>query len=161
MISYIGIDLGQKGALTIQSKLAGSKPTWEIYPFYARHNDETRQRTLTENDFYNLFASITNRSPECYVTIERPVFMPKNGKKAVAGLHEHFGLIKGMLIGLGITSFWFPTPMQWKKEVGAPGNDKDQMLVKASQLTKAPNLSPITADSVLICEACRLRFRDS
>jgi len=71
------------------------------------------------------------------------------------------GLIKGMLIGLGITSFWFPTPMQWKKEVGAPGNDKDQMLVKASQLTKVPNLSPITADSVLICEACRLRFRDS
>lgn len=160
MISYIGIDLGQKGALTIQSKLPGSKPTWQIHPFYVRHGNETRQRTFTEVEFYDLFAYTILRSPECYVTIERPVFMPKNGKKAIASLHESFGLIKGMLIGLGVTSFWFPTPMQWKKEVGAPGSDKDKMLVKASQLTKAEFLSPITADSVLICEACRLHFRD-
>lgn len=158
MITYIGIDLGQKGSLTIQSKLPGSKPVWTIYPFFQRHGDETRQRTLTEQEMYELLRSIV-RSSESFVTIERPVIMPGNGKKAICSLHENFGLIKGMLIGLGVTSFWYPVPMQWKKVVNAKGSDKDKMLVLASRLTKAPKLSPITADSVLICESCRLHFQ--
>lgn len=160
MISYIGIDLGQKGAVTVQSKLPGCKPAWEIYPFFARHNDETRQRTLTDNEMYELFKSIVTRS-ECFVTIERPMFMPGNGKKAIGVIHEGFGLVKGILIGLGIDSFWFPTPQQWKKLVNAPGKDKDRMLVLASRLTKTANLSPVTADSALICEACRIHFNSN
>lgn len=158
MISYIGIDLGQKGSITVQSKLPGSKPTWNIYPFFTRHNEETRQRTITEQELYQLLHTIVARS-ECFVTVERPMFMPGNGKKAIAVIHENFGLMKGILIGLGIDSFWFPTPMQWKKLANAPGKDKDRMLVLASRLTKTANLSPITADSVLICEACRLHFQ--
>jgi hypothetical protein len=157
MISYIGIDLGQKGAITVQHKLPASKPTWEIFPFYQRHGEETRMRTLLESEFYDLLFNIVNRS-ECYVTIERPMMFSK-GLKAVASLHEHFGLTKGILIGLGVTSFWYPTPVQWKKLVKAPGSDKVQMLKNASKITKARNLSPETADSVLICEACRLHFQ--
>lgn len=157
MISYVGIDLGQKGAVTVQSKLPGSKPTWHIHPFFARHKEETKQRTLTENELYNLFHSIVTKS-ECFITIERPMLFSK-GTKAIASLHEQFGIAKGILISLGISSFWYPTPQQWKKIANAPGNDKDKMLVKASRLTKASNLSPITADSVLICEACRLHFQ--
>lgn len=156
MIRYIGIDLGQQGSLTVQSKLPGSKPYWTIYPFHQRHGDETRQRTLLEVEMFQLIADLTSKA-ECYVTIERPMFISK-GTKAIASLHEQFGLIKGMLHAKGVTSFWYPTPMQWKKLVNAPGKDKDKMLVLASRITKAPKLSPITADSVLICEACRLHF---
>jgi hypothetical protein len=158
MISHIGIDLGQKGSVTVQSRLAGMKPQWDIYPFFQRHGEETKQRTLTDREIYSLLKKIVKTSPECYVTIEHPVFMPTNGKKAIAGLFENFGFFKGVLIGLGVSSFWFPTPRQWKKTVSAAGNDKDKMLVFASRLTKSPNLSPVTADSVLICEACRLHF---
>lgn len=158
MISYIGIDLGVKGSITVQSKLAGSKAVWSIYPFYTRHNEETRQRRLTETELLELLKSIVIKS-ECYVAIERPIFMPGNGKKAIAVLHENFGFIKGVLSALDVSSFWFPTPVQWKKVVNAPGKDKDKMLVQASKLTRAENLSPITADSVLICEACRLHFQ--
>jgi hypothetical protein len=158
MISYIGIDLGQKGSITVQSKLPGAKATWSIHPFFVRHGEETRQRTITDSEQYTLLKSLVLRS-ECYVTIERPMMIPGNGKKAISVLFENFGLMKGMLIGLGITSFWFPTPMQWKKIANAPGKDKNKMLVLASRITKAPNLSPVTADSVLICEACRLHFQ--
>ena len=158
MISYIGIDLGQKGSITVQSKLPGSKATWSIHPFFTRHGEETRQRTITDIEQHKLLKSLVSRS-ECYVTIERPMFIPGNGKKAIAVIHENFGFIKGVLISLGVSSFWFPTPQQWKKVVNAPGNDKDKMLVLASRLTKVSNLSPVTADSTLICEACRLHFR--
>lgn len=158
MISYIGIDLGQKGSITVQSKLPGSKATWSIHPFFTRHGEETRQRTITDIEQYKLLKSLVSRS-ECYVTIERPVLMPGNGKKAIASLHENYGLVKGILIGLGVSSFWYPTPMQWKKIANAPGKDKSKMLVLASRLTRTSNLSPETADSVLICEACRLHFR--
>lgn len=160
MIGYIGIDLGQKGAISVQSYLAGDpKPYWQIFPFYARHFDETRQRSLTEFEIYTLLKTIISKTGDCFIAIEHPVFMPTNGKKAISVLHENFGLMKGILIGLGIESFWFPKPIQWKKVVSAKGSDKDKMLVLASRVTKAPNLSPITADSVLISEACRLHFR--
>lgn len=157
MIRYIGIDLGQKGAITVQSKLPGSKPYWAIYPFFRRHNDETKQRTILEDEMLGLISDLCSKS-ECFVTIERPMLFSK-GTKAIASLHENFGLIKGMLHAKGVTSFWYPTPVQWKKLANAPGNDKDKMLVLASRVTKAPNLSPVTADSVLICEACRLHFK--
>jgi len=85
--------------------------------------------------------------------------IPGNGKKAIASLFQNYGLVKGILTGLGHTDIWTPTPMQWKKVANAPGKDKTEMLVKASKIAKAPNLSPITADSVLICEACRLYYQ--
>lgn len=157
MISYIGVDLGQKGAITVQSKLPGSKPTWSIHPFFMRHGEETRMRTLLPSELFELLKSITSRS-ECFVTIERPMMFSK-GLKAVASLHEHYGLVRGMFQGLGVPEFWTPTPVQWKKVVSAPGSDKVKMLKIASKLTKAQHLSPETADSVLICEACRLHFQ--
>lgn len=157
MISYIGIDLGQKGAITVQSKLPASKPTWKIYPFFMRHGEETRMRTLLDHELFDILKDIVRRS-ECFVTIERPMMFSK-GLKAVASLHEHYGLVRGMLQGLGIVQFWTPTPVQWKKIVSAPGSDKVKMLRIASKITKAEYLSPETADSVLICEACRLHFQ--
>lgn len=158
MISYIGIDLGQKGAISVQSKLAGFKPTWSIYPFHARHNEETRKRTLTDQELFETLKKIISTSGETFITVERPVFVPSNGKKAIAVLHENYGFVKGALQGLGVSTFWFPTPMQWKKVAQAYGNQKSKMLKQASNLCKSPNLSIDTADSVLICEACRLRF---
>lgn len=157
MISYIGIDLGQKGSITVQHKLPASKATWEIFPFFKRHGEETRMRTLLESEMYDLLAGIVGRS-ECYVTIERPMLFSK-GLKAVASLHQHYGLVQGILLGLGVSEFWNPTPVQWKKLANAPGSDKVKMLKLASKLTKAQYLSPETADSVLICEACRLHFQ--
>jgi len=159
MIGFIGIDLGQKGALTLQTKLPGQKPKWTIYPFFTRHGEETRQRTILEIELYELLKNITRVCPNLYIAIERPMMIPGNGKKAIASLFQNYGLVKGILTGLGHTDIWTPTPMQWKKVANAPGKDKTEMLVKASKIAKAPNLSPITADSVLICEACRLYYQ--
>lgn len=157
MISYIGIDLGQKGSITVQHKLPGSKPTWSIHPFFKRHGEETRMRTMLDTELHELLASVVSRS-ECFVTIERPMLFSK-GLKAVSSLHEHYGLVRGILLGLGVSEFWNPTPVQWKKLANAPGSDKVKMLKIASKLTRAQYLSPETADSVLICEACRLHFQ--
>ena len=158
MISFIGIDLGLKGAITTCKVLPIGKPVFEIYPFYCHHNEETRLRTITENELYDLFLKICANAGQIFCTIEHPVFMPLNGKKAIASLHENFGLVKGMMIGLGVNNFWLPKPVTWKKVIDAHGNDKSEMYLKAKKYTKHLKLNTDTADSTLICMAGKKHF---
>lgn len=158
MISYIGVDLGQKGAITIQSKLPGSKYQFDIIPLWAHHGG-TRLRAPTENEMYDIIRNILKRSGETYVAIEHPIFMPLNGKKAIASLHENFGLMKGLMIASGASHFWYPKPREWKTLTKANGDDKSAMTKFAARLTRHKNLNDMTSDSVLISEACRLHFK--
>lgn len=157
MITFVGIDLGQKGAVTTCTVLPCVKPKFEIYPFYAHHGG-TRLRTMTEQELYLFFQKICSSAGQILCTIEHPVFMPLNGKKAIASLHENFGLVKGILIGLGVTEFWFPKPVTWKKEINAQGNDKSDMYLIARKYTKHKLLNTDTADSTLVCLAGKKHF---
>jgi hypothetical protein len=157
MINFIGIDLGKKGAATVCKVLPIGKPSIEIYPFYCHHNEESAMRTITEEELYLLFQKICYGA-QVFCTIEHPVFMPLNGKKAIASLHENFGLVKGMMIGLGVTNFWLPKPVTWKKVIDAHGNDKSVMYTKARKFTKHLKLNTDTADSALICMAGKKYF---
>jgi hypothetical protein len=159
MIQFIGIDLGQKGALTVQRKIPGSKIRITIYPFWDRHGG-TRQRTLMDHEFIKLFETVLSNG-ESYVAIEHPIFMPMNGKKAIASIHEAFGLVKGICMAFGADHFWFPKPREWKAVVNAPGNDKSKMTKIAARICTSQHLNDLTSDSVLISEACRLHFQTS
>lgn len=159
MISYIGIDLGIKGAICVQSKLAFNKPTFSLYPFWDRFGG-TRLRTILEEELAELLGEIIAKSGETFVTVEHPIFIPgKSPQKVIASMHEKFGLTKGILLGLGVTGLWFPKPTQWKKVTGTPGSDKDKMFQYARKLMKHEHLNAITADAVLISEACRIHFK--
>jgi hypothetical protein len=154
-VRYVGIDLGQKGSVSVQVKRAFKKSTLEIYSFWDRFGG-TRLRTATEAEIYDIIQRAAPPNCQCYIVIERPMFISK-GMKAVASLHENFGLIKGMLLPMGHQT-WFATPQQWKKEAKAPGSDKTKMMDKAFHLFKHDGINKETADSVLISEACRLYF---
>ena len=158
MISYIGIDLGQKGCIAVQSKLSINKPKLHVVPFW-QHWNGTKLRPPTEQEIYETLRELLSRSGDTYVCIEHPVFIPANGKKAVASLHENFGFIKGCLMALGATSFVYPKPLTWKKLTGAPGSDKSKMVRFAQRLFKHPGINELTADAVLISEYCRLYFK--
>lgn len=157
MIQFIGIDLGQKGAITVQSKIPGSKLQVKIYPFWHRHGG-TRQRTLLEHELVDLLETILKRG-QSYVAIEHPIFMPMNGKKAIASIHENFGFVKGVCLAMGAEHFWYPKPREWKTLVKAPGDDKSVITKIASRIVQSPELNDSTSDSVLISEACRLHFK--
>lgn len=159
MIQFIGIDLGQKGALTVQRKIPGSKLKITIHPFWHRH-DGTRQRTLLDHEIATLLENTLSKG-QSYVCIEHPIFMPMNGKKAIASIHENFGLMKGLCLAYGADHFWYPKPREWKTLVNAPGNDKSKMTKIASRICTSPELNDLTSDSVLISEACRLHFQTS
>lgn len=158
MITYIGIDLGQKGAIAYQSKLSFGKPKLTVVPFWDRWGG-TRLRPPTEQELCDTVVEILRTSGDTYVCIEHPVFMPLNGKKAIAGLHEHFGFMKGLFSALGVTSCYYPKPVTWKKLVNAPGSDKHKMTKLAQRLYKNPSINDMTSDAVLISEACRLYFK--
>jgi hypothetical protein len=159
MISYIGIDLGLKGAICVQSKLAFHKPTFSLYPFWDRFGG-TRLRTILEEELVTLLEGIVNKSGESFVTIEHPIFLPgKSPQKVIASMHEKFGVMKGILLTLGVQGMWFPKPMQWKKVTGTPGSDKDKMFQYARRIMNHEHLNAITADAVLISEACRIHFQ--
>jgi len=157
MITYIGIDLGQKGGLTKIAKLPMQSPIWTVTPFWDRYGG-SKLRRPTEHELYKILDDATHLAGDIYVTIEHPIFVPTTGKKAIASLHEAFGYVKGILTGLGVASLWCPTPQQWKKTTGAHGNDKTKMLELAQRITKHHGLDINTCDSVLIAEACRIHF---
>jgi hypothetical protein len=154
----IGIDLGQKGAIAVQTKAPFKPMTLEIFPFWDRHGG-TRLRAATDEELVMILRKVLMVPGERFVAIEHPILMPKNGKKAIAGLFEHFGLIKGVCTALLVDQIWLPTPRQWKKEASAPGSDKAKMMSMAQKLFKSVPISEMTADAVLISEACRLHFR--
>jgi hypothetical protein len=160
MMKYVGIDLGQKGAIAVQTKKPFSKPTLEIFPFWGRHGG-TRLRTLTDEELVRTVQSVVALDVnEIFVTIEHPIFMPVNGKKAIAGMFKHFGILLGVCHAHYVDQLWIPKPTQWKKETGAHGSDKFAMAALASNLFKNPMIDELTADAVLISEACRLHFKD-
>ena len=159
MLKFIGIDLGQKGAIAVQSKLPFTKTTLEIFPFWQRFGG-TRLRTATEQELLEFIKTSASGAGEVYVTVEHPVYVPSNGKKAIGVLHQNFGFVLGALGALGLDSLWLPKPVQWKKTTGFKGKDKGQMLQFAQRLFKNSSITELTADAVLISEACRLHFKD-
>jgi hypothetical protein len=160
MLRYIGIDLGQKGSISIQKKPPFKKPTLELHWFWGRHGG-TRLRTMGEDELADLLREVFDSPAETYLTIEAPVFMPLNGKKSIASMHWYYGFVVGMAKAFNIESIWCPTPNQWKKEASSPGKDKTKMVKLATRLFKHPLINVETADSVLISEACRLKFRNA
>lgn len=158
MIKYVGIDLGQKGAICVQSFLTVGKPKIKIYPFWNRFGG-TRLRTILDYELLDTLSEIVHNSGETFVTIERPIFVPGCRIQAATKMSENYGLLRGMLLGLDVSEIWTPTPQQWKVPVSARGSDKSKMLKIASRITKDPELSLLTADAVLISEACRLHYR--
>lgn len=132
MIKYIGIDLGHKGSLSIQSKLAFHKPTLSIFPFWHRHSG-TKCRSATIEELIELFKSEILSSGESYIAIEHPVFMPKNGKKAIASMFYNYGVALGLCKAFDLTGIWTPTPREWKAITKTPGSDKSKLTVHRNQ----------------------------
>lgn len=160
MLKYVGIDLGQKGSIAVQKKMPFKKPTLELFWFWGRHGG-TKQRTMTEDELAHLLRQVLDSPAETYLAIESPMFIPGNGKKAIASMNWYYGFVLGTAKAYGVDSIWVPTPRQWKVEASAPGKDKQMMVKYANRLFKDPLINSETADSVLISEACRLRFRNA
>lgn len=156
MIHYIGIDLGQKGSLTIISQNVFKKTTTQIFSFWGRF-EGTKLRTMTELEYLELLQGIQKYGGEFFVAIEHPVFMPVSGKKSTASMFNNFGLMRGLILGLDFTdNIYCPTPREWKALVKAKGSDKNVMAKLASKrFPKLKGITAETADSVLIAEACR------
>lgn len=154
MLTFAGIDLGQKGAITVISELPGMKRSIEVFSFWGYFGG-TRLRTATEDELVKGVREIMAHASEAYVAIEHPVFMPRNGKKAIAGLFHNFGFIKGIFHGLSVAEVWTPKPAQWMKLIGASKNKTANLRLARKLYPKLSTLTLDNSDSVLIAEICR------
>jgi hypothetical protein len=158
MLTYIGVDLGQKGGIAVYTELAGMRKSMKVFSMWDYHGG-TALRTATQVEIKDALKQMTKGSSEIYACIEHPVFMPGNGKKAIAGLFENFGFFQGLLLSYDVQELWTPTPRAWQKVVKGASSDKTKNLVMARKLYSATkDLTKDNSDAILICHACKVIY---
>lgn len=158
MLTYIGVDLGQKGAIACYSDLGGFRKEFSIFSNWEYHGG-TKLRTATDKEIYEALSTMLKGASEIYAVIEHPIYMPGNGKKAIAGLFNNFGFMRGLLTAYNVQELWLPKPRQWQKVVGASSNKTRNLTMARKLCPKLKNLTKDNSDAVLICHACRLIYQ--
>lgn len=120
--------------------------------------------TFGKDDYYTIseaiYEALDNTQYKSYDAIlEKVHAMPKQGVVSTAHLMENYGIMKGMLIALGIPFKEIP-PQKWMKVLGIPPRakteTKDQWKKRLIQLAKqllpseSSNITKETADALLM-----------
>ena len=160
--TYIGIDPGVSGAIAV---LVGG--TASAYDMPVATVGKTRKRSevlegqIVERvqwalDFSARFAG----PPQIVCWIEQVSAMPGQGVSSMFGFGVSYGIVRGVVAGLGIRCE-LVTPQAWKKHFGLIGADKDAARAVASRLFPSTSLARKKdvgrADALLIAEYGRAR----
>lgn len=149
-LTYIGIDPGVSGALAV------IHPDGEVslYDMPTALVGKTRKRSeVVEGQLRFLLA--LEADPGCVCFIEQVSAMPGQGVSSMFGFGVSYGIVRGVVAGLGIRAE-LVTPQAWKKHFGLLGADKDAARAVASRLF--PNVSLARkkdvgrADALLLAE---------
>lgn len=152
MVSFIGIDPGQSGGLSIH---IGTQVT--AFKFTNK----------TPMDIYQIFKSV--RIDGCIALIERVASSPQMGRASAFTFGEGYGFLKGILTALEIP-FEYVNPNTWqtflkcrtgvkdrkgnvvRDKQGRPKHDKNVTKQKAQELFPHLKITHAIADALLIGE---------
>lgn len=151
MKAYLGIDPGQRGGLAV---VVESGELREHIPM-----PKTRKGVLAE------IAILDAKYKRLVVGVEKAQSMPKQGVVSVANYMREYGVIIGLVMGLGLPYHEIP-PAMWKRELfkgQAEKKGKHVAIVLAENLFPDIMLTPGLcrnpqdgiAEAALIAEYCR------
>lgn len=137
MTTYIGIDPGASGGIAWIDVDSGYDPFVHV-----------QKMPETEADTKELLSNILGSQVFCL--IESVHSMPKQGVASSFKFGRNYGLLRGLLIGLGIP-FDEVSPQKWQKAMGClTHGDKNVSKAKAQQLYPHLKITHATADALLI-----------
>lgn len=146
MTTWIGIDPGASGGIAMLYKDFA-----EVYPM-----------PKTEADVRHLLFSIP---PSTRAVIEAVHSFPGQGVASSFAFGRNYGLLRGILHGLGIP-FDEVSPQRWQKALNIPPRDKkknesktefkNRLKAKAQQLYPQTKVNLATADALLIARYAQL-----
>lgn len=148
---YLGIDPGQNGGI---ARLC--------------HRDVIAvPMPITEGDIWGwLFSYASPRAQRVFAIIEKVHSMPKQGVSSTFKFGVSYGGLRMALVGIGVP-FEEVTPQVWQKALSIPRRKKtettaqwkNRLKAKAQQLFPRVEITPKTADALLIAEYCRRKHR--
>lgn len=142
---YVGVDPGVSGAIAI------------IEPNRALTVAAFKDRT--EKEIFQLFKNTLQGPYPPTVHLEQVGSLPKDGAQAMFTFGRNYGLLRGVMTGLGIPFEEVP-PQVWQRAFGLGGKFKTKPLRKTAHFQKAQQLFPQydftkpMADAVLLAEHC-------
>ena len=152
---FIGIDPGQKGALSIISHYHYDDNKF-IHVIDMPLFPSKEINTIGVREFFSV---IISRESICY--IEKAQSMPRQGVTSTFNYGQGYGKLKAVLEILGI-SYQEISPQLWKKEFSLIKKDKKDSVTVAMKLfpeitfkTPKGRLLDGRAESLLIAEYCR------
>jgi cytochrome oxidase Cu insertion factor (SCO1/SenC/PrrC family) len=133
-MSVIGIDPGMSGGIAL----------------IKNGNAVVAKMGHTERDTYEILQSYAEHEPFAY--IESVHSMPKQGVASSFKFGVNYGLLRGMLIAIGIP-FETVTPLSWQRYLRCQSKgDKNVTKAKAQELFPHIKVTHSTADALLIAE---------
>lgn len=154
MTKYIfGVDVGFSGAIAIISVIDGPLHVIDMPVIKSDRNE------LNTKEIKELFLTY----PDAHVYIEKAQAMPKQGCVSMFRYGEGFGIIKGILAGLGIP-YTLVTPQEWKKEMmSGMSKEKGASILRVNQLFPEIDIGNRKkdhgkADAILIAEYGRIKI---
>ena len=133
-MSVIGIDPGMSGGIAL----------------IKNGNAVVAKMGHTERDTYEILQSYAEHEPFAY--IESVHSMPKQGVASSFKFGVNYGLLRGMLIAIGIP-FETVTPLSWQRYLRCQSKgDKNITKAKAQELFPHIKVTHSTADALLIAE---------
>lgn len=129
----IGIDPGQSGGIAFVTDLVAV-----VY-----------KMPDTERDLWEVLNSGLDAQK---AFIEKVGPMPKQGVVSMFKFGKHYGMLRGMLIAMGVP-FDDVTPQRWQKALGCmTKGDKNVSKAKAQELFPGIKMTHAKADALLIAE---------
>lgn len=148
--TYIGIDPGVSGAVAV------IRPDGDVdlYDMPTAIVGKTRKRSEIVEAQLRFLLDVSGQ-PGCACFIEQVSAMPGQGVSSMFGFGVSYGIVRGVVAGLGIRCE-LVTPQAWKKHFGLIGADKDAARAVASRLFPQASLARKKdvgrADALLIAE---------
>lgn len=153
----MGIDVGVSGAIGVITDASQVVFTADI-PTYKPKAGSNR-RTIDEGALFNILQAYEGVE-YLQVAVESVGAMPGEGVASSFTFGYSFGLIRGMLVGLGIP-YRLVSPVAWKRKQGIPaGSTKAAGLARARVLFPGADLKLVKnhgrADALLIADYLRM-----
>lgn len=128
-IDYIiGIDPGASGAIAILDVRGGLVDAWDMPTVEIKVGKAMKKRVAPEA----IAAELKMFAPYCVAYIEKVSAMPGQGVSSMFAFGEAYGLVRGVLAGLGIPCTTV-TPAVWTKAMRVAGG-KDGSRQRAMEL---------------------------
>ena len=156
---FIGVDPGVSGAIAVTSSTLGLIQVIDMPTVEVKVGKSLKRRISPELLMVALREVVT---PDCVAMVEQVRAMPGQGVSSMFAFGEAYGLIRGVLAGLGVRTHTV-TPVSWKKEM-ALNKGKDASRAMAAQLwpDQAGLFARVKddgrAEAALIAEFARRKF---